>query len=379
MHQQDCRDCEENAMTTESSSNTPLSKNQSKKQGLTQKAATVATYYHPSTWKEKGVWWTTGLFLITYLIIVIVLGIYWSRSPGMYDVREQALSLVKNDPAELVIGNATTATAIRIGETLLEKPGGYLTNDVTPPGLFLDNMPNWEFGVLTAWRDLLHTLRNDFSRAQSQSVENKDLAIAQPQSNYQSNSWMLPSTESEYRTGIAALYRYNQGLSDTKATDAQFFARADNLATYLEVVGKRLGSLAQRLSYAVGQSSLATGLAGDRSARQSTPVPDQTHTKTPWMKIDDIFFEARGYTWALLHQLQAIQIDFKSVLEDKNAVVSLEQITRELRNTQKPIWSPLILNGSGFGPMANHSLVMASYISRVNAAITDLRNLLKDG
>jgi hypothetical protein len=346
---------------------------------LTKKAAAVATYYKPSTWKEKGIWWTAGLFLITYVIIVIILGIYWSRSPGMYDVREQALSLVNQDESKLVTGSATTATAIRIGETLLDKPGGYLTNDITPPGLFLDNMPRWEFGALTAWRDLLHTLRNDFSRAQSQSVENKDLAIAQPQSNYQSDSWQLPSTESEYRVGIDALYRYNQGLSDAKATDAQFFARADNLTTYLEVVEKRLGSLAQRLSYAVGQARLATGLAGDRSARQSTPVPTQTQTKTPWMQIDDIFFEARGYTWALLHQLQAMQIDFASVLEDKNALVSLEQITRELRNTQNTVWSPLILNGSGFGPMANHSLVMASYISRVNAAITDLRNLLKDG
>jgi hypothetical protein len=138
--------------------------------------------------------------------------------------------------------------------------------------------------------------------------------------------------------------------------------------------------LAQRLSYAVGQAHLDSALAGEPKASQSTPAPAvETQTKTPWMQIDDIFFEARGYTWALLHQLQAMQIDFASVLEDKNALVSLEQITRELRNTQNTVWSPLILNGSGFGPMANHSLVMASYISRVNAAITDLRNLLKDG
>ncbi|MGB5733474.1 MAG: DUF2333 family protein [Thiohalocapsa sp.] len=351
----------------------------SKRQVLTEKAAKVATYYKPSTWKEKGIWWTAGLFLITYLIVVAILGVYWSRSPGLYDVREQALSLVDNNPAELVTGSATTATAIRIGETLLDKPGGYLTNDVSPPGVFLDNMPNWEFGALTAWRDLLDALRNDFSRAQSQSVEDKNLAIAQPQSNYQSDSWLLPSTESEYHAGIDALYRYNQGLSDTSATHAQFFARADNLTAYLEVVEKRLGSLAQRLSYAVGQAHLDTALAGDPNARQSTPAPVQTQTKTPWLKIDDIFFEARGYTWALLHALQAMQIDFAPVLKDKNAVVSLEQITRELKNTQNTIWSPLILNGTGYGPMANHSLVSASYISRVNAAITDLRSLLQKG
>ncbi len=232
---------------------------------------------------------------------------------------------------------------------------------------------------MTGWRDLLNALRNDFSRAQSQSVEDKNLEVAQPQANYQSDSWILPSTESEYGKGVAALYRYSKGLSDTGAVHAQFFARADNLTTYLEVVEKRLGSLAQRLSYAVGQARLDTALAGDPNARQSTPVPAQVRTKTPWMKIDDIFFEARGYTWALLETLQAMEIDFEPVLKDKNAVVSLEQITRELKNTQNVIWSPMILNGTGFGPMANHSLVMASYISRVNAAITDLRSLLQKG
>jgi hypothetical protein len=39
----------------------------------------------------------------------------------------------------------------------------------------------------------------------------------------------------------------------------------------------------------------------------------------------------------------------------------------------------MILNGSGFGVLANHSLVMASYISRANAAIIDLRDLLSQG
>jgi hypothetical protein len=43
------------------------------------------------------------------------------------------------------------------------------------------------------------------------------------------------------------------------------------------------------------------------------------------------------------------------------------------------MWSPIILNGSGFGIFANHSLVMASYISRANAAVIDLRSLLSQG
>jgi hypothetical protein len=341
--------------------------------------AKVAKAYHPRTWQEKGLWWTLGLFSVTYLVIVVVLGILWSRTPRPFDVPEHALGLVGNDPAKLVTGAVTTATAIGIAESLLGKPGGYLSNDMTPPGVYLDNIPNWEFGALTELRDLTSAMRNEFSRAQSQSVEDADLQLAEPKFNFDSESWILPSTESEYRDGIEGLKRYLARLYDDKDQDGQFFARADNLAAYLEVVGKRLGSMAQRLSYAPGQAHLDTALAGEPSATQSTPISDQTTTKTPWLEIDDVFFEARGYTWALLQSLKAMEVDFASVLTDKNALVSVQQIVRELENTQKTIWSPMILNGTGFGPMANHSLVMASYISRANAAIIDLRNLLVRG
>ncbi len=67
------------------------------------------------------------------------------------------------------------------------------------------------------------------------------------------------------------------------------------------------------------------------------------------------------------------------MLEKKNATVSLRQIIRELEGTQEPMWSPVVLNGTGFGLVANHSLVMASYISRANAALIDLRELLSRG
>ncbi len=101
--------------------------------------------------------------------------------------------------------------------------------------------------------------------------------------------------------------------------------------------------------------------------------------KTPWSEVDDVFYEARGSTWTLIHFLRAVEIDFEQVLIKKNALVSLRQIIRELEATQGSIWSPMILNGTGFGFLANHSLVMASYISRANAAVIDLRSLLEQG
>ena len=101
--------------------------------------------------------------------------------------------------------------------------------------------------------------------------------------------------------------------------------------------------------------------------------------KTPWNRIDNEFYEACGSAWALIHMLKAIEVDFADVLEKKNARVSIQQIIRELEATQQTVYSPMILNGSGFGVLTNHSLVMASYISRANAAIIDLRELLSQG
>lgn len=340
----------------------------------------VGSVLKPATWKEKGIRWSIGMATFLVCLLMLILSIYWSRSPDMFDVTENARQQIASDEGEHAVpGSTTTAALITVATTLLDKPGGFLSNDVTPPSVLLDNMPNWEFGVLVQVRDLARALRNEMSRSQSQSLEDKDLMVAEPQFSISNESWMFPSAEGSYRKGIKALQSYLDRLVDADATNAQFYTRADNLRDWLQIVEKRLGGLSQRLSASVGQLRVNTDLAGDAAAAHSTPTPDDLEIQTPWTKIDDNFFEARGSAWALLHFLKAVEIDFEPVLRKKNAVVSLRQIIRELESTQDAIWSPVILNGSGFGPLANHSLVMASYISRANAAIIDLSNLLSEG
>ena len=319
-----------------------------------------------------------AIVVTLYIVLMVVLGMYWSNEPSAFNVTENATAKAAELNRPVVTGFTSTATAIRLGETLLRKPGGYLRNDIAPPSVLMDNMPNWEFGVLVQLRDFTRAMRKDFSRSQSQSKEDADLAIAEPQFNFDSKSWALPSSEGEYQRGIDKLDSYLLRLSDNN-NPAQFYTRADNLTQWLRDVETRLGSLSQRLSASVGKTRLNTDLAGDSSAAQSTPAATELQVKTPWTQIDDVFYEARGTSWALIQLLQAIEVDFQDVLEKKNALVSLRQIIRELEETQATVWSPVILNGSGFGVLANHSLVMANYISRANAAIIDLRNLLKQG
>jgi hypothetical protein len=132
-----------------------------------------------------------------------------------------------------VTGYLTTATTITVAKTLLEKPGGYLTNDLFAPGIWLDNMPSWEMGALTMLRDTTRVYRNDFSRSQSQSAENPNLAEAEGKFFFDNNSWFLPDTEGEYKAGIVYFQNYLGQLSDQSANDAQFYARSDNLQAWL--------------------------------------------------------------------------------------------------------------------------------------------------
>jgi hypothetical protein len=328
---------------------------------------------------RKQIFKLGGIVIGAVILLLILLMLWWSMAPDRFDPLASAREMAKTNQQQLVTGYTSTATEITLAQTLLDKPGGYLSNDVMPPSVWMDNIPNWEFGVLVQVRDFARALRNDISRSQSQSLEDPDLAEAEPQFNFNSESWLFPPTEREYRAGIKALQSYQARLSSSGNQEAQFYARADNLAAWLAIVEKRLGSLSQRLSASVGQIRVNTDLAGEPDAQQSTPTANEVVTKTPWLEIDDVFFEARGTTYALIHLLKAVEHDFGDILRKKNALVSLRQIIRELDATQDTVWSPLILNGSGFGLFANHSLVMASYISRANAAIIDLRSLLSQG
>ncbi len=320
-----------------------------------------------------------GIGVGLFLVLILVMIFYWDTEPDAFDVREAVIARLGSDQEKAVTGYTTTSTLIEVTETLLNKRGGYLSNDILSPGFFMDNIPNWEFGVLVQVRDMARVLRNDLSRSQTTSTEDKDLMDAEPQLHFDSESWMLPATETEYKSGLKSLKKYLSRLQDSDDQDAQFYARSDNLREWLSLVEKRLGSLSQRLSASVGQVRINTDLQGESEASQATPSSMMQEIKTPWLEIDDVFYEARGTAWALAHLMHAMEIDFNQVLQKKNAVVSMRQIIRELEATQDFTWSPVVLNGTGFGFTANYSLVMASYLSRANSAVIDLRNLLEQG
>lgn len=281
-------------------------------------------------------------------------GVYVSTEPDLLPVQSGSVL-----PAGLLLVKTTVAVA----QELYDKPGGYLSNDKLPPGVFLDDMPNWEQGVLVQVRVMVHSLNHDFALSRAQYIEDPDLAVAETAFAVDSHSWIFPPAEHEFRRGVAALQSYGQRLQSTPPA-AGFYVSPDALHNYLDEIGVDLGKLSTQLNAALPQAN----------TQLSDALPVQQTTS--WWRIDDEFYQARGQCWALVPMLRAMEVEYGSLLKQHHADLSLRAAIHELEATQQTVWSPVILNGSGFGVFANHSLTLANYIDRAHLDLQDVQQLL---
>jgi len=113
------------------------------------------------------------LWIALPLALIVICGglMFWyNDEPDLFDPVERTRAHAQMHNHADVTGSTTTTALIEVVNVMLNKRGGYFSNDIMPPWVFLDNVPNWEFGVLTQVRDLARTMRNDFSRSQTQST-----------------------------------------------------------------------------------------------------------------------------------------------------------------------------------------------------------------
>ena len=314
------------------------------------------------------IWKPLVALLLIYLVVCLALGIWWSQRPDAFDV-DAAVSVqrggAEQSGAEAASaaprpGETMTATTLTLLGTLLDKPGGYLRNDIAPPGLWLDNMPSWEQGVLGQVRAIGAAL-NDTIASDDDALQDAVEAL-----DTRSGAWRFPSAEGHYQDARDTLRDYLARLGDQQAGFSQ---EAPALAAWLERVQTRLDRQTQRLAASVGHAERrGADLQGDEN--------DEGGQETPWLRIDNVFFEARGNAWALMHLLEAAERDFAPAIEKAQMGSAFDQLIAELDASQARLWSPVVLNGSGFGMFANHSLTMASYTSRASQLIGEIRTAL---
>lgn len=293
-----------------------------------------------------------SLLVFAFVMIQFSMGWYWGREVPGFEVTPEISATSGMD-------GLMVSSLVRIGSRLTDKPGGYLSNDLMPPGVLLDNVPAWEKGVLDQARGLVHVMY----KGGGPNAVDIDLAEAEAGLAVQNEAWAMPSAEGEIMRATQALKHYGQSRGAHPSLDAT------QLQGWLKVSSERLEYISAKLNAAL--PAYAAGSAG------VLPEGLNQLPGTSWWHIDDVLYEARGSAWALLHLLKAAEIEFEPLLTSRHADLSLRAAIHELEAAQQPIWSPLVLNGSGFGLFANHSLIMANYLGRARAGLEDVQLLLR--
>ncbi|WP_266171899.1 DUF2333 family protein [Dyella subtropica] len=320
------------------------------------------------------------LVLLALPLLLVSLATWlWDKEPVLLDPAAPSRTEQTAMKRPVTPGAATTVSLIRSVQALVEKHAGHPAKGHRHPSdASMDSTPGWERGSLMASRDLLHVLRSEFGRPQAPLIEDKDLADADVLLSGHSSRWSLRNPESQYRKVAYHLQGYLDRLTDDDPDNAHFYASASHLADYLQVASTRLDALAQRLT---------SGVTQPRPGEFSPPHwPVMAFAQTlhkggppPWRRNDDTFFEARGYTSALLLQMKAFQHDFASVLKDPGAQANLQLAIQELEAVQQSPAHPLALNGAPSIRFPDHALAMAGYVSRVSSAVSELRDQLRGG
>lgn len=315
------------------------------------------------------------LVLLAVLLLLTCIAIWWwDREPDLLDPAAPPRTELTAMRRPVTPGAATTISVIRSVQALVNRHEAHAKGHKHPSVLAMEASPAWQRGSLIATRDLLHALRSAFARPEAPLLEDKDLANADGLLAGRGGRWPLRNAQSQYRKVGDHLQAYLDRLTDDDPDNAFFSTSADHLADYLDVASDRLDALEQRL---------ASGVVPPRPGEFSPPhwpvvvsAMALRRGNAPWRRGDDTFYEARGYTTALLMQMKAFQHDFAPVLKDPAAQADLQEAIHELEAVQAP-GSPLALNGGPSPQFANHSLALADYVSRINAAVTDLRDQLR--
>ncbi len=219
---------------------------------------------------------------------------------------------------------------------LYDRFWGWRPNDFL--AFLTDNVNNFQLGVIKVTQRTAEKLADNISRTGSTAAFDKNLEHARSTCFViEAESWMFPSAESRYKTGLDELKKYAEKLTREEAT---FYTRADNLIPLLEEYEHLLGDCDDNL----------------------VKSREENGSKVSFFKADNYFYYAKGVVNAMLPVLEAIEKDFQQTLERRNC---LEVVQRAIESCEHAThinpW--LVTNADLSGILANHRANMAAHIS----------------
>lgn len=298
-------------------------------------------------------------FLLPALSAFLVLALLYYPVGALWV--EEIDDNVPTIPAPSNGGSAAVNVAIELLNRELNQHRWVSNDPFFFPGALLDNMPNFQQGIIQAiWRFSLE-MTDQIGRVRGSSAADADLEQATGLLKYPADIWLwrpsislmpIASSESQYRTALRALTRYNARLANNAAT---FEARGDNLLAVLDRIASDLGSSSAQLDQHIA----------DRSSR--------------WFdtEADDIFFHIKGSLYAYGLLLKGLGEDFRTIIQERDMQTAWDQTVDSLLKgaTIHPLF---VMNGAPDSVLIpNHLAIEGFYLLRARTQLRELTNILQ--
>lgn len=238
---------------------------------------------------------------------------------------------------------------------------GWVANDpfFLPSGV-LDNMPNFQQGIVDAVATFAIELRDQLGRLRGSGETDRDLAEALSTLQYSGTKWVfdlstsiLPTatSEAQYRKGVKALAAYNANVGTGKAV---FDKRSDNLQAVITRVALDIGSVSA---------------AVDRQVRENEGnLFDFT--------CDDLFYRVKGTAYGYHLILKALRKDFAQLIDERGLAPLWDEAVASLGEVA--MLQPWIVWNGGLESqfMPNHLTTQGFFLLRARTQLREIATIL---
>lgn len=305
--------------------------------------------------------WSVIILLAFILIWPLTVGIYWglykgyttidaTRFPWFSSNMHSILDQTKPNSAEAKKGIALSAALSNRLEEEMGSTFGWSVNDlIVSPTRWLDNRANRQRGVIFATRMLINFFSTNLAKYGTVDKENNLLKEAREKYfAFSEDSWWFPSTESQYRKGIALMRKYEDELA---AGNGVYNMRSDDMYNMLTfIIGKQV--LDQPLGLLV-----------------------QPENEVAYTELDDRIYYTQGVILVLRDFIRTF-VDLYPVIKEKGGEENIKIAMREMELicTFDPL---IVLRGNHDSVTADHRGKMARYLISFRERINDLAQSIR--
>jgi hypothetical protein len=252
-------------------------------------------------------------------------------------------------------GEVFAATAAAVMDHELHGGSGWRPNDffLWGPSIGPDNNANRQLGIIQALRESSRVLKDHLTKISSNEYDPNLVQADRLLRNDETKFW-LPSAESRFDDGVAALRRYVAGLESTPPSSKPLNRRNIELIRLFQAWSDLLGDAHAELFK-------------DRE-------PDGG--SVPMWKTDDYFYHAQGMAHTIYHLSKAVRREYAIDLINRPSVASLLDDVIDALGKAAVMTPLIILDGGTEGLTANHRRNLDVYIVEARQKMYSIREEL---